>query len=292
MPLIDNMVEVRVGGRNSTYYKNLGYDVPFIGKGQSISMLVKSCDVPPTSKITLLDFICDKCGKQFKRSSGAWHSSMKRTGYTDTLCEECCKGNPKRSMMRIYGVSAGSQIPGAKEKRIQTNLQKYGVDYPRKLKEVVEKSKATCLERYGVDSYSKLPESRERSKQLFHQNGLVSCSNAQKHIAEIVNGNVNELFHGYYLDIFVGDWLDIEYDGSGHDMRVKMGKMTQEMFDAQERKRYAVVHKHGIKTITIKGNKQDVLPDDDVLLQDINEAIQVLKSDNQKSYHIDYSNLS
>ena len=102
---------------------------------------------------------------------------------------------------------------------------------------------------------------------------------------------MNKLFHGYYLDIFVDDWLDIEYDGSGHDMRVKMGKMSQEDFDAQERKRYAVIHKSGIKTITIKGNKQDVLPDDSILLQDINQAIQALKSDNIKSYHIDYSNL-
>lgn len=291
MPLVDNMIEVSVSARNSTYYKNLGYDVPFIGKSKTIKMFVKSSDVPSTSKIVLLDFICDKCGKPFKRKCCNWHRSMEITGYTDTLCDECCKGNAKRSIMRIYGVSAGSQIPGATEKRKKTNLEKYGVEHPVMLKETIEKSKRTCMEKYGVDSYSKLPEFRKMSKELFHNNGLVSSSKAQRHIAEVVGGDVNKLFHGYYLDVSVDDWLDIEYDGSGHNMRVKMGKMSQEDFDKQERKRYAIIHNYGIKTITITGNCHDVLPPDDILKQDIDKAINFLKSTNHKSYQIDYSNI-
>ena len=74
-------------------------------------------------------------------------------------------------------------------------------------------------------------------------------------------------------------------------MRVKMGKMTDEEFDKQERKRYAVLHSLGIKTITIIGNDKDILPDDDELKKDIFSAIKEIQDNNLKSYKIDYSKL-
>lgn len=291
MGLIENMVDVNIGYRNKRYYEELGYDIPKLERCGSAIIKVKSTDVKPMSKLTMLDFICDKCGKQFKRSAQNWHRNIETTGYTDTLCDECCKGNSKRSIMRKYGVSAGSQIPGATEKREKTCLEKYGVKNPIVLDSVQEKSKDTCMRRYGVERYTLTPEFRELAKELFHNNGLVSSSKTQRHIANLIGGKVNELFHGYYLDILIGDDIDIEYDGSGHDIRVKMGKMSQDEFDSKERQRYAALHKYGIKTITIKGNKGDILPEDTIVIKDIINAIDHLNATGEHTYIIDYSSI-
>lgn len=182
-------------------------------------------------------------------------------------------------------------IPESQEKSKKTCKDKYGVEFTFQVPEFQEKSKETLLEKYGVTSPSKLPGARERAKRIFHQNGLISCSKQQRKIAEIVGGEVNHKFCGFYLDILYEDWLDIEYDGSGHNLRVQMGKMTQEEFDILEKKRYAVIHANGIKTITIKGNKKDILPDDKQIKMDILLGVKELKETDKHSYFIDYSKL-
>lgn len=296
--LIEDLVDVVITRRNVTYYKNLGYDVPKIrGNSRTIKsgsdgiIAVKSKDVNPKSKITLLNFECDCCGVHFQRTAEHYYQRVAKTGDYHTYCEECYHIGAKDTMLKRYGYEYGGCIPEAKEKQKQTCLEKYGVEYSFQSDVVRNKAKETFLKKYGVEHYSQTPEARQRAKENFNQNGIICSSKAQEKISDIVGGKLNYLFCGFYLDMLYEDWLDIEYDGSGHDLRVKIGKMSQEEFGKKERQRYAVIHANGLKTLTIKGNIKDILPDNDKLKRDIFSAINELRLTDKNSVIIDYTNL-
>lgn len=287
------MIEIPITRRNVTYYKNLGYDVPKIKQRGSYfgNILVKSKDVNKKSKVILLNFKCDNCGKIFQRTPEKYYRRVRDSGSLKTYCIDCHTVGSRETMKSKYGADTWYEIPDAEEKRQKTCIEKYGVPFVQQNKGVREKSRETCLKKYGVESYSQTKEMKAILKENFHKSGIVASSAGQRKIAELVDGELNYLFHGFYLDILYGKNIDIEYDGSGHRMRVKIGKMTDEEFDKQERKRYAVLHSLGIKTITIIGNDKDILPDDDELKKDIFSAIKEIQDNNLKSYKIDYSKL-
>lgn len=194
-------------------------------------------------------------------------------------------------MQQKYGVKVYTQAKGYKDKVKKTCQEKYGVDHPTQTIEFRKKSIQTCREKYGTDSYTQTPEFRDKAKAIFHNNGLVCCSKAQRHICDLVNGKLNYYCHGFYLDVLFEDWLDIEYDGSGHDLRVKHGDISQEEFNQKERKRFAIIHYYGYKTLVIKGNDRDKLPSDDILSVDIYKAIDYLRNSKTKTFEIDYTKL-
>lgn len=287
MGMLNEKVPVSISRRNRKYYVDKGYNIPDNFEG-IFDIYCK--DVNPKSKTNII-FICDCCGTKFERSAQNHYRRFAKAIDSNVYCPNCYHKHTIESMKEKYGVEYGTQIEGYKEKSKETFKKRYGVDHPLQSKRIQEKIKQTCLEKYGVNSYTKTEKFREQAKKLFNNNNLVSCSKAQKHICELFECKLNYHFHGFYLDCLYQDWLDIEYDGSGHNLSVKTGKITQEDFDLKQRQRYAVLHQFGIKTITILGNKQDILPIDSILQADIEKAIQYLKETKANSYTIDYSNL-
>ena len=293
MGLIKNKKEVNITCRNYTYYKNKGYDLPKITKNnKSYSFIINSEDINPKSKIIQLDFICDHCGKKFKRTAEKYYYRVFSTGDLKTYCNNCYLIGSRDIMLQKYGVEYGGQVEGSIKKREKTCIEKYGVSHALKTKESQNKSKLTCIAKYGVDSFTKTNEFRKQAKEYFKKSNIITCSKQQKHIADILNIPTNIYFHGYYLDMVYNDNIDIEYDGSGHNLSVKHGDLSQEDFDKRERKRYAVIHNYGMKTITILGNERDILPKDEILLKDILNGIEYLNNSNDLSYIIDYTKIS
>lgn len=293
MALIKNKKEITITCRNYTYYKNKGYDIPKITKNNKFyNIVVNSEDVNPKSKIIMLDFICDCCGCKFQRKAQNYYQRVFKTNNLSTYCDKCCLEASKETMLEKYGVEYGGQVNGSIKKREETCMQKYGVTHALKTELSKNKSKLTCTSKYGVDSFSKTNEFRKQAKEYFKKSNIISCSKQQKHIADILNIPTNIYFHGYYLDMVYNDNIDIEYDGSGHNLSVKHGDLSQEDFDKRERKRYAVIHSYGMKTITILGNERDILPKDEILLKDILNGIECLNNSNNLSYIIDYTKIS
>lgn len=293
MSLINNKKEVTITCRNYTYYKSLGYDLQPITKyNKSYNIVVESNDVNPKSKIVLLDFICDNCGKVFQRRAELYYQRLNKTGDYHTYCSDCVWCASRSTMLQKYGVKFGGQVDGAIQKREQTCLNKYGTTHALRTIQSQDKRKETCLHKYGVDSFSKTQEFKDNAKDYFNKANIIMCSKPQQYIADLFNIPTNVYCHGYYLDMLYDNIIDIEYDGSGHDLRVKHGNMTQEEFDALERKRYAAIHSYGLKTLTIIGNNKDILPDKDILKNDILIGINHLLASKDYSYCIDYSNIS
>ena len=212
--------------------------------------------------------------------------SLKKYGTEYPMQSNIVKQHIKDTLMEKYGVEYAGQVESGKKKAIQTNLIKYGVTHSSQLKETQEKKKETvrkrygvdhvaqldsvkekfrqtCQERYGVDAPMQLPEIRQKSNETYYKNGSGHCSNQQYHIWQLVGGELNYPACGYSLDIVI-DNIDIEYNGSGHDLCVRTGQKTREEFDKKERMRKGCLKKNGYKILNIDSDT-DKLPDDEII---------------------------
>lgn len=71
----------------------------------------------------------------------------------------------KHHLLETYGVSCSLQTESAKEKSVQTCIQKRGVEHHSKDPNVKAKKTETYKAKYGVDHYAKTPEYLEKCKQ-------------------------------------------------------------------------------------------------------------------------------
>ena len=166
-----------------------------------------------------------------------------------------------------YGYESAFKSLVIQEKIQNTNLQKRGVKYPMQSEDVRNKSKETVMKKYGVDNVNKCPEIRLKGIQTLCKNGNVSTSKQQKYICELYNGILNYQISYYSADIvLLSDKIVVEYDGGGHDMRVKMGSISQEDFNTKERKRFYSIKAEGFKQIRLI-SRTDKLPSDIKLLE-------------------------
>ena len=108
--LVDENVEVQITRRNRKYYREKGYNIPDCYEG---NFAIKSIDINPKSKIAMLPFICDCCGKKFYRSAQNYY---KRNHFDDVLCDNCYHIHTQESMQEKYGVKSYSQAKDYKDK--------------------------------------------------------------------------------------------------------------------------------------------------------------------------------
>lgn len=196
----------------------------------------------------------------------------------------------KRKLTNIqkYGVEYISQSDDIKKQMRSSNLQKYGVEFVSQLESVKNKVRQTSMERYGATSYFASDKGRKEQLERWMLNGVVPSSKMQRHICGIVNGELNYPWHSFFFDALYGDWLDIEYNGGGHDLLVKLGKMTSEEFAKKERSRTAAIINSGYKQLVLS-NQFDAKIDDDVLCAAIFEGIFFLENFDDKYLMIDFN---
>lgn len=201
----------------------------------------------------------------------------------------------KATNLEKYGFPCSFQNEEVKAKCRENNMKKYGVEYVTQLREMKEKSKQTCLERYGVTNSSQNKNIKQKqintlfehfgvsnpmysdvikeklAQSLYESNG-VRTSKQQRYLHKLYGGELNYPISYFSADICLPDEkIVIEYNGGGHNLQVKTGKMTQEEYEQREIVRENVIKRQGYKTITIISSK-DLLPSDTILLQMLNES--------------------
>ena len=107
---------------------------------------------------------------------------------------------------------------------------------------------------------------RAKQKRTLYENGTAPCSMQQKHIAEVLSGELNYPVKELSLDIaFPNDKIYIEYDGSGHDLNVKRGDIAREEFDEKEKRRAYALYRSGWLMMRIISHR-DKMPSDSMLI--------------------------
>lgn len=289
MGLIDTNIEIEITSRNVTYYRRKGYVI----KKVPCTALINSKDVNSSHTINL-PVKCDYCGKEYTLSSKKCKSIIKKN--EKFACLKC--GDLKRieHMQNKYGVNSPAQLPDFNEKVRNTSLEKYGAEHYTQSEIVKERRKEFCMEHYGVDNNFRLKECHEKAKRTrikrygnytkFGSNGTTCYSKAQKHICDLLGAKLNHPCHGFFLDMLYEEWLDIEYNGGGHDLKVKLGLQTREEFEKQERKRMGAIKKFGYKQLIIE-HKGRNLPPDEIIIPIIEQCIFFLKNFEDKILILD-----
>lgn len=171
-----------------------------------------------------------------------------------------------------YGCPNPSQVPEFKEKAKLTSLEHFGVDCPSKSEEIKEKTRMTNIQKYGVEYTMQSPEVRAKANETLCKNGTQKTSKQQLYLHSLYGGELNFFVKYYATDIcFPEEKLIIEYDGGGHDLRVTLGRLTQEEFNQKEIIRNNIIKREGYKQMRIVSEK-DLLPSDSILLQMLSDA--------------------
>ena len=253
---IDNqLVKIRVNNFNEEHFKNLGYNFK---RNDYIDVLVK--DLPNGSGIKI-KVQCNYCGKIFEKSYRRYLKTK-----DDICCNNCKKYKMMKMSLKKYGNICSLRNESVQEKSKIKNIKNLGVQYPFQNKDILKKCTDTCIEKYGENYKCK------------------SISKQQLYIHSLYGGNLNYVEYPYFLDIFFDkEKIYFEYDGSGHNLAVKMNFLSEKDFDEKEEKRKKYLKEKGYKEFRIVSDN-DMLPNDFVLLEIKNRAFDILLKYNYNSY--------
>lgn len=213
-------------------------------------------------------------------------TNIKRYGVECTLNTEENRKKIKSGFIKKYNVPYYSMTNECKEKVKATNKEKYGVEYYSMTSEWKKNFKNTSLKRYGVSNISKAKEIKIKKAETFYKNSTIATSRQQLYLHKLLGGELNYSNNTPSLDIaFPDEKIYIEFNGSGHDLCVKLGNMTREEFENRERARYFYLRDRGWKCIIINSSR-DYLPSDEIILNEFNKAKDWFKS--EKSGHRHY----
>lgn len=284
--LLTKEVEIKLWSRHVKYYLDLGY------KGNHGDIIVvKVEDLPKQSKAKV-NVQCDYCKTTKWIAYADYLKSIEK--YDTYSCNKCLHYKTERTNLSKYGVSNYSSTLDCKEKVKNSFLKHYGVDNGAKAHEVKIKTYNTNLRRYGVSNTMQSSEVRAKANKTLCKNGTQKTSKQQLYLHSIYGGEINYPIKYYATDIcFPEEKIVIEYDGGGHDLRVVLGRLTQEEFDNKEMIRNIIIKKEGYRRINIL-SKKDFLPSDQILLQMLEAAKQYFSQFPNHSwieYNIDTSSV-
>lgn len=328
--LLTKEIKVKPRGSMIKYYRDKGYDVnynqPIIVNVKDLpeksniylyvlcdmckenTMYVRYADYNRVVKKTG-SYVCKHCsyvkaqhtnllkyGKSFYFQTEEFCEKSKNTlfdnyGVDNPLKSDKIRDKIYNTNLQKYGCINPSQVPEFKERARVTSLERFGVDCPSKCEEIKEKTRNTNLQRYGVSYTQQVPEVRAKANETLCRNGTQKTSKQQLYLYSLFGGQINYPISYYAVDIcFPEERIYLEYSGGGHDLRVTLGRLTQEEFDQKEIVRNSVLKREGYKKIEII-SKKDFLPSDSILLQMLQESRNYLLTTSHTwvTYDIDQS---
>ena len=275
MGILTKEVQVKLWSRHAEHYLNLWYR----GKSGDIVMVMVE-DLPKWSK-TKVHVQCDYCGHKKWIAYADYLRSIEKYGIYS--CNKCLHYKTERTSLSKYGVLNYSSTSECREKVKDSFIEHYGVDNAVKSEDVKEKMRNTNLEKYGCVNPMQSIEVRAKANETLYKNGTQKTSKQQLYLCSLYGGQLNYPIKYYAADIcFLEEKLIVEYDGGGHDLRVILGRLTQEEFDQKEIARNNILKREGYNRMNIKSDK-DLLPSDTILLQML---------DFTRNYFSQYSNHS
>ena len=152
-------------------------------------------------------------------------------------------------------------------KKKKTCLEKYGCESPMQNDDVKDRQRAAIFEHYGVRFPTQHPDIIAKSVRSRYLSGTQTCSKQQKTFFDIIGGELNYPVGRFFIDIaLVDEKIAIEYDGSGHDLSVRLGYVSEKQFLINGNFRNSFLKQNGWKTIRFV-SKKDVVPNNDEIIR-------------------------
>lgn len=297
--ILPQKVEVKISNSNTSYYENLGYKIPKRKSKKGVlccdtskTILVDVEDLPLKSNVHV-DCTCDYCQSPIKIRYCDYDIKVRNSVVQKVSCKNCRIKKVAESNMVKYNQPYVFTIDEVKEKITNTMRQKYGVDKPAQNKDILNKISNTVQKKYGVLYISLSKELREKAMETYYKYGKQNTSSQQIYICNLFQGELNYPCKNFNLDIvLLKEKINVEYDGGGHNLSVKLGNTTQEEFDKKEIARNNIIKREGYKQIRIISSK-DYLPSDEILLQMLDQAKEYFSTTTHTwiEYNIDSSTM-
>lgn len=271
----NQMIEVKWGRSNSTYYKSLGYNFTNLGD----MFVVHAEELLPNSK-AIVEIICDACGEITHTTYQSYLKSISLhpNGY---YCKSCVQKLPEvrakneQTTYKKYGETNIFKTNYYKSKAKETNLCKFGVEFPMQSELVKEKVKAT-IKAKGDEIGFKNKERLFKAQCTLANSGKVPTSSQQLEFYNMLKQKymceLNKPLNNLTLDIEVnynGTLIDVEVDGAyWHNNKNK------------DRRRDEFIKTFGYKILRVRINR--TLPD----IELIHEGILNLVNSQHSFYQI------
>ena len=283
--LLTKYIQVKITKNNYEYYKSFGYDV------DSNKYIIISINHLPLGSNKKVKVKCDNCGTEYELAYCDYTKRNSKLLY----CKHCKYISAKETNLKRYGCENVFQVKEFQEKQKETVNRIYGCDNVFQNEEIKEKTKETMKEKYGADHPMRVEEIAKRVKlhgnQTMNKNGTQSCSSQQRYLHKVYGGELNYLFEDFWLDIyFPFENIYCEYQGSGHDISVKYKKISKNEFTQKEAIRYNILKTNGLKEMEII-SRNDILPDDYILLSMKNFSSCILSLDKYSHITFDIDNM-
>ncbi len=292
MGLITKEVQVRIHPKTLQHYIDMGYDIPkrkargSTAQIQEYSydtnnyMTVNARDLSKGSHI-MVKCSCDKCGEEKDIMFEAYYQNTKKNN-GEYICLKCSQPKKIDTMIRTFGSLEAAYEHGNKV-REQTFLDKYGGTNAMYIPELKQHQLDAIYDKYGYYNAGQSPDIKEKIRNTLYENQNVPTSKQQRYLCNLYQGDLNYPIKYYSGDIVLKDeMINIEYSGGGHWKSIVLGEETEESFKHKEITRFYVLKQEGYKQVEIISRK-DLLPQDDILLQMLQDA---------KQYFSDYPNHS
>lgn len=287
--IISKTVEVVVNNNKVQYYRNNGF--PNCKRYDKIKIPIEL--LGKTSKIEI-EYECDYCHEHYFKTYGELLVGRK------IINKDCCNKCKYKKIEEInlikYGVKTNLMLEENKEKTINTVRKKYGVNNVMQCKEIHDRQKETLMKNYGViapilNSNIKKKISDTKIKKYgyeYDSNGMllingVYCSKAQKDICDYFHFKINFIIGKYCVD-GIKDDLIIEYNGGGHDLLVKEGRITSKKFQIKEKERLKYLGDLGYKVLIIENPNDKPITIE--ILNNIKISLSQLKEENKLYYQV------
>jgi very-short-patch-repair endonuclease len=216
----------------------------------------------------------------FQMTDRVKQGMIEKHGYGSPLKVPEIKAQQQQTNLERYGSKTPAGNAEVREKTEQTNLERYGVKTPFQNEDIKTLIKQTNLERYGVDNPLKSEDIQNKARQTLYKHGTQKCSKQQLHLATVLNkvDKINYPIGTCNADILIDEKIICEYDGGGHTISMKFKNgLTLKEFSDTERKRDLFLKSLGFSIIRIV-SREDLIPEDTIILKMISEAIEYLKS--------------
>jgi len=315
--LLSITAKVKISTKNAKRFESLGYNIPMRKASKSTKIhtgkdyvydygkfiIVKVEDLSPQSK-ALVYVQCDVCGRKYVLCYCDYIKNIQNQGYV--ACSSKCskqkamvtstkkygvpipqqsqevKDRAKQTCLERYGLESSNQDINVKNKKLQSYISRYGVSNPYFIPGTEEKRRSTMIEKYGYDNPSKSEEIQEKKRMRYYINGTVPTSSQQYAIYEFYSAIYPQTKLNYpiakrYSGDIVIDNIDYEVDYGGHNLRVKLGQVTQEEFNRSQIIRDSSVKYDGYKIIRLIAEKERKIPSDETLLDILNVSKQYFK---------------
>ena len=275
--LISETIKIRIASRNYKYYRDKGYIFEKVGDIIDVKVedlppkthakvkvkcdicgkiFERKCEKRNKGTYQNFDTCCRKCTEEYNKivckekygmenpmqspiiKEKAVNTNIERYGVKNPMQLKEVKDKVTKTLQERHGVSYPIEVEGAKDRAKLTFMEHYGVENPMQSKEIRDKTTITNIEKYGVENPMQNPDIVAKGVATKFERGAQKTSKGQKLICDYVGGLLNYPLYNISLDIaLLDEKIDIEYNGGGHDLCVKLKDMSKEEFNAREDKR-------------------------------------------------------